>query len=278
MTRIRYIGITPYTFYIGSVKYIMETNDIIDVDINKIKPSKLRYFILASGESLILMVSKNSGTPVGARPELNFIEGDGILIDVTDDGQDDEIDITISASGGGGSHASTHQDGGADEINVGGLSGDLADEQDAKAHNLGGATHNQDTLANLNNKISDATLDDSSSTRTPSAHATSHELGGSDEIDVTGLQGAGVGGGLVDKAGEVTTDGSGEAVVTFNTNYGDTDYFIQLTAIQNSDTSVCMVKQGTKTVSGFTVKVEDDGGKNEASVVVMWATGEYSNP
>lgn len=44
--------------------------------------------------------------------------------------------------------------------------------------NLGGGT-----LAELNALVSDATLDDSSASRTPSAHATSHERDGSDPID-----------------------------------------------------------------------------------------------
>lgn len=38
------------------------------------------------------------------------------------------------------------------------------------AHTLGGASHSADTLANLNLKISDATLDSSSATRVPSSH------------------------------------------------------------------------------------------------------------
>ena len=38
------------------------------------------------------------------------------------------------------------------------------------AHALAGAQHNADTLANLNAKISDATLDDSSAARTPTSH------------------------------------------------------------------------------------------------------------
>ncbi len=50
------------------------------------------------------------------------------------------------------------------------------------AHALGGAAHTADTLANLNAKISDATLDDVTGTRTPTAHASAHELGGSDEV------------------------------------------------------------------------------------------------
>ena len=52
-------------------------------------------------------------------------------------------------------------------------------------HSLGGIHHDPDTLANLNTKISDATLDDAGDARTPTAHATSHEPGGSDEITLT---------------------------------------------------------------------------------------------
>ena len=52
-------------------------------------------------------------------------------------------------------HASTHQHTGTDQINVGGLSGDLADAQD------------------------------------PKAHASTHQDAGADELDVTGLTGAG---------------------------------------------------------------------------------------
>lgn len=50
------------------------------------------------------------------------------------------------------------------------------------AHDLGGVSHNADTLADLNSKVSDATLDDSGDPRTPSSHAASHKNGGSDEI------------------------------------------------------------------------------------------------
>jgi len=87
------------------------------------------------------------------------------------------------------SHASSHQNGGGDEISVAGLSGELADDQPPKAHTLGGAAHSADTLSNLNTKISDATLDDSSDTRDPNSHASSHQNGGGDEISVAGLSG-----------------------------------------------------------------------------------------
>lgn len=82
-------------------------------------------------------------------------------------------------------HKTSHQNDGTDEIDVGGLSGDLADAQDAKAHLLGSATHTADTLANLNAKVSDATLDDSGASRTPSAHKTSHAGGGADKLKYT---------------------------------------------------------------------------------------------
>lgn len=87
------------------------------------------------------------------------------------------------------SHASSHQNGGADEISVAGLSGVLADAQTPASHALGGSAHSADSLANLNSKISDATLDDSGDPRDPNAHSASHENGGSDEIDVGGLSG-----------------------------------------------------------------------------------------
>lgn len=48
------------------------------------------------------------------------------------------------------------------------------------AHDLGGVYHNVDTLAHLNSKVSDANLDDSGSSRTPTAHRTTHGSGQSD--------------------------------------------------------------------------------------------------
>ncbi|MEX0748771.1 MAG: hypothetical protein WD467_03345 [Candidatus Saccharimonadales bacterium] len=68
------------------------------------------------------------------------------------------------------SHTTTHQSGGTDELNVDGLSGELADPQIPKGHSLGGIEHSATTLAALNAKLSDATLDDASATRTPTEH------------------------------------------------------------------------------------------------------------
>ena len=86
-------------------------------------------------------------------------------------------------------HAASHQNGGADEISVAGLSGELANDQPPKAHDLAGGKHNPATLAQLNAKVSDATLDDSGDPRDPKAHASNHEKSGGDEISVAGLSG-----------------------------------------------------------------------------------------
>lgn len=49
-----------------------------------------------------VVVRKNSGTAEYERTRLNFIEGSNVTLTVADDAADDEIDITIAASGGGG--------------------------------------------------------------------------------------------------------------------------------------------------------------------------------
>jgi len=70
-------------------------------------------------------------------------------------------------------------------------------------HALGGDAHSADSLANLNAKVSDATLDDISGTRTPTAHASSHSDGGADEITVDNLGAGGTDGQVL------TSDGAG---------------------------------------------------------------------
>jgi hypothetical protein len=67
-------------------------------------------------------------------------------------------------------HSARHELGGADVLNVGGLSGELADKQKVKQHALGGADHTAATLSELNALVSDATLDDIGATRTPASH------------------------------------------------------------------------------------------------------------
>lgn len=49
-----------------------------------------------------VVVRKNSGANVGTRRRLNFIEGTGITLTVADDAGNEEVDITIDASGASG--------------------------------------------------------------------------------------------------------------------------------------------------------------------------------
>jgi len=80
-------------------------------------------------------------------------------------------------------HATTHENGGTDEISVAGLSGALADPQTptthATSHQNGGS--DEISVAGLSGLLADP--------QTPLAHATSHQNGGADEISVAGLSG-----------------------------------------------------------------------------------------
>lgn len=92
--------------------------------------------------------------------------------------------LGITPGGGVPPHAATHEDGGADEIDVTGLTGVLATPQTpathATSHENGGA--DEISVTGLSGLLADP--------QTPTAHATSHENGGSDEISVAGLSGA----------------------------------------------------------------------------------------
>jgi len=164
--------------------------------------------------------------------------------------------------------------------NSGGGSGNLT------VHSLAGVFHSASSLADLNGLVSDATLDDSGDPRTPSAHtivshsdttATGAELDELTDGSVTSLHSHPVEeAGAVDtiKAGTVTTNG-GAAYVAFNTPFSSTDYAIALTAISGADTVICMWYD--KAVGGFSLVTDDDGGKTESGVVVLWVVVPYDN-
>ena len=102
-------------------------------------------------------------------------------------------------------HAADHQNGGSDEINVGGLSGTLADPQTAAAHasaheNGGG---DQISVAGLSGLLADE--------QNPTAHASDHQNGGSDEINVAGLSGV-----LADNQNPVPTAGADTTAIHDN--------------------------------------------------------------
>lgn len=103
------------------------------------------------------------------------------------------------------------------------------------------------------------------------------ELVGGGETSFHSHPGGGSGG-LVNKSDIVNTGSGAEVAVSFNTPYSDTNYFIQLTPEYPGDGCICMMKNGTKSVSGFTIMSLDDGGKAEKNVNVYWCTGPYSNP
>jgi hypothetical protein len=53
-----------------------------------------------SDDAAAVTVRKNSGSNIGTRPRLNFVEGSNITLAISDDAGSDEIDISIAASGG----------------------------------------------------------------------------------------------------------------------------------------------------------------------------------
>lgn len=104
------------------------------------------------------------------------------------------------------SHASSHEPGGGDAMSVDAVAGTgslrtlgtgaqqacagndsrLSDARTPTAHNLGGSEHNADTLANLNAKVSDATLDTNTAKRPPGSPAVNVNASG--PVSVTAAQ------------------------------------------------------------------------------------------
>jgi hypothetical protein len=102
--------------------------------------------------------------------------------------------IVSTPAGAPGAHAVTHQNGGTDQINVGGLAGVLANPQ-PPIIGAGGAQ----AVAGNDARLTDA--------RVPVAHKVSHQDGGSDEIVVTGLSGV-----LADPQPPIIGAGAAQAV------------------------------------------------------------------
>lgn len=105
----------------------------------------------------------------GAATRNTVLHGDGVYREVS--------------ATGGGPHATDHENGGTDEINVGGLSGTLADPQTPVTHASRHENAGDDEIdvTGLSGVLTDP--------QTPVLHAARHENGGDDEIDVTGLSG-----------------------------------------------------------------------------------------
>src|SRR3990172_507965 len=109
---------------------------------------------------------------------LTYFKSDGKLYYIDDAGV---ITGPLAESGAPGAHASTHENGGSDEISVAGLSGQLADGQTPLAHassheNAGGGEISGAGLSGL-------LADD----QNPVAHAADHQSGGGDAIKLDDL-------------------------------------------------------------------------------------------
>jgi hypothetical protein len=100
---------------------------------------------------------------------------------------------TIDASGGiPGAHASTHEFGGGDVINVDQLSGRLLGSQFVEVQDEGAGGANAHTINFAGAGVSSSVATDVATVTisgVPVAHASSHQNNQSDEIDVTGLSG-----------------------------------------------------------------------------------------
>ncbi len=74
---------------------------------------------------------QDEGIAVAVQPKINFV-GDGVTAE--DDPTNGRTKVTIPGGGTPSVHATSHQNGGSDEISVAGLSGTLADPQTPSAH------------------------------------------------------------------------------------------------------------------------------------------------
>ena len=157
-------------------------------------------------------------------------------------------------------HAASHSQGGTDEIDAGDLaSGTAANTTVLTADGLGGADWlpvpsapvssvngltgavvvdlgniGPGTLAELNAAVTDATLDDASDPRTPTAHAASHAQGGTDELDVASLGSGAVGADLVP-----VSDGAGG--VSWGSPFGGTNLLSPFVATQSAAQVIAIV-------------------------------------
>ena len=78
------------------------------------------------------------------------------------------------------------------------------------------------------------------------------------------------------KTGTVITDENGARSIIFATPFADINYAISFACEVPADTVVAMWLN--KTVNGFDIKTEDDGGKAEPNVVVDWIAVAFNNP
>lgn len=84
---------------------------------------------------------KKAGTLIGNRKNINFVEGANITLTMVDDSINDEIDITIASTGGGGA-------------SWGGITGTLSDQTDLQTELDG----KQDVLTGLTSSVAELNI------------------------------------------------------------------------------------------------------------------------
>jgi hypothetical protein len=156
-------------------------------------------------------------------------------------------------------------------------------------HGLGSSDHSTATLAELNAKVSDATLDDSGDPRDPNTHAASHGLSGSDEISVAGLSGV-----LADEQNPTDhasnhTDGTDDIQLANGSQKGLLDYQAQtiggqktfdtaprISPLNTGDNIITTDTDGDMQESGARVETAPTGGSG--FTVVEYASAPTSPP
>lgn len=137
--------------------------------------------------------TKLDGIETGA--EVNTVDSvfgrTGFVVALASDYDASQIDNDSSVPGAFVSDALDYLNGVVSQIDLDGyaLDSDLQDHinNTANPHGTDIGNLGSGTLAELNAIITDATLDDSSDPRTPTSHASTHENGGSDEIEISAL-------------------------------------------------------------------------------------------
>lgn len=85
----------------GSPAFITSVSDTTTIDLD-VTAEVLTAEVVDNSNIQKVEITKNGGAVVGTRKQLNFIEGTNITLTIADDNVNDQVDITIDASGGGG--------------------------------------------------------------------------------------------------------------------------------------------------------------------------------
>lgn len=132
-------------------------------------------------------------------------------------------------------HHTRHENGGLDEISVAGLSGVLADPQNAIGHHLlheNGGGLDEISVTGLSGLLADG--------QTPLAHASSHYPSGTDPVA---------------KSGRAAAGGAGDVAVVFGTAFANANYTVAITFEDTGGAALATgyIKNTTKVAAGFTI-------------------------